>query len=111
MRLSDIKGERTFDVVAALVEPVANIAADENAVRLFKREKCPKGQTPREFMLGKIRASVPALMTEHKRDLAVILATLKGVAPEEYVEGLDMMALLGDVVELVTDEDFSVFLS
>ena len=38
MRLSDIKGDRVFDVIADIIDPIANIASDETASALFKRE-------------------------------------------------------------------------
>ena len=45
MRLSDIKGERTLDVIAEIIEPIANIAEDEAAAELFRREKPPEGMS------------------------------------------------------------------
>ena len=42
MKLSDIKGERTLDVIAEIIEPIANIAADQTAAALFQRQRCPK---------------------------------------------------------------------
>ena len=39
MRLSDIQGDRVFDVIADIIDPVANIAEDDDAASFFKREK------------------------------------------------------------------------
>ena len=50
MRLSDIQGERVFDVIADIIDPIANIAEDNAASALFKREKLPEGMTAKEFM-------------------------------------------------------------
>ena len=43
MRLSDVRGERTLDVIADLIGPIAEIASDEEAAALFRREKVPEG--------------------------------------------------------------------
>ena len=45
MRLSDIKGDRVFDVIADIIDPIANIAVYETASALVKREKLPEGMT------------------------------------------------------------------
>ncbi len=55
MRLSDIKGERTLDVIADIIDPIANIAEDEVASDLFKREKLPEGMTAKKFLLQRAR--------------------------------------------------------
>lgn len=55
MKLSDIKGERTLDVIAEIIEPIANIAADQTAAALFQRQRCPKGKKPKEFMLERVK--------------------------------------------------------
>ena len=49
MRLSDIQGERVFDVIADTIVPIANIAEDDAASALFKREKLPDGMTVQQF--------------------------------------------------------------
>ena len=38
MKLSDIKGERTLDVIAEIIDPVANIAEDKAASDLFQKK-------------------------------------------------------------------------
>ena len=110
MKLSDIKGERTFDVIADLIEPIANIAEDKAAMGLFDRKK-PDGMTPEEFAISKAKKGAPALIRDHKNDLISIFSTIKGVSEEEYVEGLSLGSLLKDLYELMTDEDLLGFLS
>ena len=104
MKLSDIKGERTLDVIADIVIPVANIAEDKEAAEMFSRKKAPKGEDPRAFLLSRIRRSLPSLLKGHKKDVIAILAAIEGVAPEVYAEGLDLMKLTSDCFELFTDE-------
>lgn len=106
MRLSDVRGERTFDVIADCIGPVANIAGDPTASRLFKRERLPEGKTTTEFMLEKLEESLPALMKDHKKDVIAILSSIEGVSRKKYTESLTMTKLINDCLELLTDEAF-----
>lgn len=111
MRLSEIRGERVFDVIADIVEPACNIAQDERAARFFKREQAPEGMSAKDFALGKAKEVIPYLMREHKADVVAILASIEGVAPDAYMEGLTMPALIKGLYEMLTDEDLLGFLS
>lgn len=106
MRLSDIKGERTFDVIADVIDPIANIAEDPNAAELFARKPLPEGLTPKQFLLKRARKSVPALLKGHKADVISILSTIEGTSPEEYAGFLNFPKLFKDTFELLTDEAF-----
>lgn len=59
MKLSDVKGDRTLEVIADLIEPICNIAEDENAAALFKREQLPDGMTAKKFLLQKAKRPFP----------------------------------------------------
>lgn len=104
MRLSDIKGERVFDVIADIIDPIANIAEDKTASALFKREKLPEGMTAKKFMMQRAKTALPALLKDHKRDIIAILAPIDGVSAEEYTASLDLVKLMNDAAELLTDE-------
>lgn len=112
MRLSDIQGERVFDVIADIIDPIANIAEDDAASALFKREKLPEGMTAKEFMTHRVRKALPALLKGHKGDIIAILAAIEGVSAERYKGALNLVKLMQDATELLTDEAFSaLFLS
>ena len=104
MKLSDIKGDRVLDVIAELVVPIANIAMDENAARLFKRETLPEGKTAKAFVIERFKAGIPPLIKEHKSDLVCILATLEGVTAEEYLDNMTLVKLTKDFMDLITDD-------
>lgn len=106
MRLSDVKGERTLDVIAEIIEPIANIAEDEVATEIFSRKRLPDGMTAKQFMLRRIKKSVPALIRNHKDDIVTILCTIEGSTSEEYKETLNLAKLSKDFVDLLTDEEF-----
>lgn len=108
MRLSDIQGERVFDVIADIIDPIANIAEDDAASALFKREKLPEGMTAKEFMTQRARKALPALLKGHKGDIIAILASIEGVSEEQYKSELNLVKLMQDATELLTDEAFGV---
>lgn len=109
MKLSDVRGAETLDIIADCIEPIANIAEDETAAKLFKREKPPEGVTVKSFMLKRVKESAPPLIKNHKNDLIRIFAAIAGVTPEEYVKDLNFAKLLSDFIELMTDDAFTVF--
>lgn len=111
MKLSDVKGDHTLDVIADLIDPIANIAQDKDIAKMFKREKVPEGMEANEFFAQRMRAGMPVLLRGHKRDIIKILATIEGVTPEEYAEEMNLVKLIRDFMELVTDETFLGFLA
>lgn len=108
MKLSDIKGERTLDVIADIIDPIANIAEDETASNLFRKERLPEGMTKKSFLLQRARKAVPALLKGHKSDIISILSTIDGTTPEEYTASLNLVKLTKDAIDLVSDEAFTM---
>lgn len=106
MRLSDIKGDRVFDVIADIIDPIANIASDETASALFKREKLPEGMTAKSFLLKRARKAIPALLKGHKSDVITVLSTIEGVSADDYRASLTLAKLMKDTAELMIDEAF-----
>ena len=107
MKLSDIKGERTLEVIADIIDPIANIAEDEESSALFKREKLPDGLTAKKFLLQRARKAVPSLLKGHKGDIISILSTIEGITKEEYTASLNLVKLAKDAIDLLTDEAFT----
>ena len=106
MRLSDIKGDRTLEVIAEIIDPIANIAEDEEASSMFRREKLPDGMTAKKFLLKRVRKSMPVLLKGHKADIIAILSAIEGVSAEEYAGALNLVKLVKDCTDLLTDEAF-----
>ena len=106
MKLSDVKGERTLEVIADIIDPIANIAEDEAASAMFKREKLPEGMTAKKFLLKRARKSLPVLLKGHKDDIIDILSAIGGVSAEEYAGTLNLVKLVKDCTDLLTDEAF-----
>ena len=107
MKLSNVKGERTFDVIADIIVPIANIAEDKVAAELFTRKQLPKGMTANAFMLKRLKAAVPQLIKGHKADLIAILSTIEGVSESDYEADLNLVKLINDCTELLMDDTFN----
>lgn len=107
MRLSDIQGERVFDVIADIIDPIANIAEDEKASAMFRREKLPEGMTVKQFATQRARKALPALLKGHKTDIIAILASIEGVSAESYKGALTLVKLMQDATELLADDAFT----
>lgn len=111
MKLSDIKGDRVLDVIADIIDPIANMVQDKDVAAMFKREAVPEGMDARDFFAKRMCKGLPVLLKGHKADIIVIMAAIDGVTPEQYTESLDFPKLFTDAMELVTDDAFLDFLS
>lgn len=112
MKLSDIKNERTMDVIAATIGPMCKIAKDKEATEFLQVKKVPEGMDAKSFMMDRVSAAVPVLLGRHKREVIEIFAAIEGVTPEEYAASLNIVKLCKDVIELLADEAFvSLFIS
>lgn len=111
MKLSDIKGDRVLDVIADIIDPIANMVQDEDVAAMFKREAVPDGMEARDFFAKRMRKGLPVLLKSHKADIIAIMAAIEGVTPGQYAASLDFPKLFTDVMELVTDDAFLNFLS
>lgn len=107
MKLSDVKGDRTLEVIADIIEPICSIAEDENAAALFKREKLPESMTATKFLLQRAKKALPALLRGHKGDVIAILSAIEGTSPEKYAGVLNLVKLTKDFIDLMTDEAFA----
>lgn len=111
MKLSDIKGDRVLDVIADIIDPIANMVQDKDVAAMFERKAVPEGMDARDFFAKRMRKGLPVLLKGHKADIIAIMAAIDGVTPEQYAESLDFPKLFTDVMELVTDNAFLDFLS
>lgn len=111
MKLSDIKGDRVLDVIADIIDPIANMVQDKDVAAMFKREAVPEGMDARDFFAKRMCKGLPVLLKSHKADIIAIMAAIDGVTPEQYAASLDFPKLFTDVMELVTDNAFLNFLS
>jgi hypothetical protein len=109
MKLSEVKGERVFDVIADIVEPVVAIATSDEFKALF--DQSAVAGMDEGAVKDHIVKSIPALIRNHREEAVTILAAIGGVSREEYVDSMTFPSLLADVTELMTDDVFTDFLS
>ena len=109
MKLNEVKGEQAIEVMARMIAPIANLAADKDFMQLFQAKDAPDGQTPQEAALQRLTAAIPNLLVSHKQDFIELMAAVNVVSAEEYAETLTVPKLLHDVVELLTDRDLLGF--
>lgn len=109
MKLSDIKGADVLDVIADCIVPITNIAADEKAMALFKKQVVPDGTDVRAVAIKRLAAGVPPLMRDHKDDLVAILAAVNLTPVDEYAKELTLGKLITDLADLIGDPMFADF--
>lgn len=99
MKLSEINGERAVEVIADLIEPIANIATDKECADLFSVKPVKdedKKVTARKHLVKK----VPALLKSHKQDVIKIIATLDG----KSVNDMNVFSITAALIGFVQDE-------
>ena len=109
--LSEIRGEEVFDVIADIIDPVANIVSDSDVMEYLRGEAKPDGVDSVEFFANRLRKSLPRLLREHKSDIVTILSKIDGVTYDEYMSQMTLGSLMGDVMAVMTDDGFLAFLS
>ena len=62
--------------------------------------------TAKKFLMKRVRKSLPVLLKGHKADIIAILSAIEGVDAEEYAGALNLMKLVKDCADLLTDEAF-----
>ena len=106
MKLSDIKGERVFDVIADLISPIANIASDKDAMELFQKKKVPQDTDVKTFLIQRLTKALPILLKNHKQDIISVLSTIEGCSANDYAENLTLSTLMRDCADLLNDKTF-----
>lgn len=108
MKLSDIKGSRAVDVIAELIQPLANIAGDrENIGALFKTAPVD-GKTEAQSTAERLKENVPLLLKTHNADVLKILSVIN----DEDPDSISVPKIITGILDLIGDEDFmALFMS
>lgn len=109
MKLSEIKGEKIFDVIGDIIPAITNIAVDPELADLFTKKPLPEGMLPWQFIAKRWGESVPRLIKYHKDDLVTILAILEDKTKEEYMKEMTITKMINDVLTILHDESFAQF--
>lgn len=109
MKLNEIKGDAAIETMARMIAPIANLAGDDEFMKLFKPSGTDDGKTPQETALQRLTEAIPSLLVSHKEDFVELMAAVNVVSADEYRETLTVPKLLHDVVELLTDKELLGF--
>lgn len=107
MKLSEVSGERVFDVIADITEPIYSIASDKGVQTAFQAVR----EGEKADYADALKSIVPVLLKSHKDDLVTILASIEGTDPKEYAETITLPKLLASVYDILTDEELLAFLA
>ena len=99
MKLSEIKGERAVEVIADLIEPIAEIASDPACEGLFKVVPV-KGQSPRTTSAKHLGKYIPTLLKNHKQDVLKIVALLNG----KDADDMNAFQMTAALLSVMTDK-------
>ena len=91
-KLSEIKGEEALDVLAEIIEPAAEIFADENVKNALKSEK------------NTIKAA-KIILKGHKKAILALMAALEETPVEEYKPTL--LALPALILGVLNDPELN----
>lgn len=112
LRLSDVTGERSLDVVAEIIDPICRIALDPEANRFFKRERLKKGENATTHAITRVQKYVPTLLKSHKTEIYEILGAISGKGVEGYLAEGNAVTIFNDCLSLLGDPAFrSLFFS
>ena len=99
MKLSEVKGDRAVEVIADLIEPIANIASDKECADVFS-VKPVKGEDKKVTARKHLVKKVPQLLKSHKRDVIQIIAILDG----KTVDEMNLFSITAALIGIVQDE-------
>ena len=107
MKLSELKGERAVEVIADLIPPITNIAADAENLKLTNNKR-KEGESTRDAGIRLFKERIPVLLKTHKADIVEILNVLNDGKAEE----MSVIAIINSLAELGNDQEFmSLFIS
>lgn len=109
MRLSEVKGERVFDVIANVTEHAHNIVCNESVSRLLGMFDEPEGEDAYERFAKSLLGILPTVIRECKDDAIAIMCEVGDVSREEYLADMTLKSFMEDVRELLTDDAFADF--
>ncbi len=94
-RLEDARGADAIDLIADLIDPLTEIAQDEEILKLTRKKGTP------------VFKIVQAILRRHKDSAIQILAIIDGVEPEDY-KG-NAFTIIGRLLSLLNNKDIQSF--
>lgn len=92
-KISDYKNEEALELVVDLIEPVGRLFADQEFVKAVQA--------------GKRLQAVKLAISNHKKDIILVLARLNDQTVEEYKGNI--VTMTAQLIEIMNDEELSDF--
>ena len=92
-KLSEFKGDKAFEVIDQLLDPIAQIAQDEE----FKKARENKGAS--------IKSLAHKLIKDHRDEIVTILAVISEQKPEDLRNSISPVDILNGTIAVFSDED------
>lgn len=93
MKISEIKGERALDVLSELIEPVAEIMADNEIKEAYESKNAAK--------------AISVAIKRHKKAIITVMAAVDGVPADNYE--VNLFTLPFKLLELLNDPAIAEF--
>ena len=90
MRISDFENEEALDLLADIIEPAAQIMADEKVAEMVRAEK------PALII-------APYILRNHKKSTMEIVASLHKTTPDKV--RFNAVTLLSDLLDIINDPE------
>lgn len=87
-KLSEIKGEEALDVMAEILEPIVEIANDEDVRAGFDTN---------------VAKCVSVALKKYKKQILEILASINGKSVDETCEEIDLLSLPSYILDVLSD--------
>lgn len=87
-KLSEIKGEEALDVLAEILEPIVEIANDEDVRAGFDTN---------------IAKCVSVALKKYKKQILEIFASINGKSVDETCEEIDLLSLPSYILDVLSD--------
>jgi phosphohistidine phosphatase SixA len=100
MKLAEFKGNDAIEVIADLIEPIAEIASDPACEGLFKVTPV-KGESKRTTSAKHLGKYVPVLLKSHKPEVLKIVALLNGKDANE----MNAFQMAGALLSVLMDKE------
>lgn len=96
-RLEDFKGDEAWDVIIELVDPIAEIATDEDVKKAITTD---------------LKSAAKAIVKNHKAAATTVLAVLSERDPEELRATINPIDIMAGVLSILQDANvINLFLS
>lgn len=109
IKVKEVTGKKAIKLISSLIEPIANIAQDNDFVKMFQVKNADSDKS--KIVTKRITDSLPKLLETHDEDVLRILAAFNEESYEEYEKRASFPVILSDAVEVLTQEGLLDFLS